>query len=179
MRELQNARGALQELQTPGALRCQGAPKCARRGRGQDRPLRRTQHATVSDARGHTHTPEERAEIEAIFSLYDDDGSGRIDVAGLFLVLHADPAPIVTPVDTPVVTPPPPPSELSAALVDCGWEEAHVTETLSSLDDHQDSTGVAAGVSEGQQSEGRVKVTLDSFLACLLAASRYKSVFST
>jgi len=102
-----------------------------------------------------------------------------------------DPAPLVRPVAgvTPVVTlvvhallllpHHHDGTELSAALVECGWDEAHVQETLTSLDEHQDCTGDSAGASEGQKSEGRVKVTLDSFLACLLAASRYKSVFST
>jgi hypothetical protein len=63
-------------------------------------------------------------------------------------------------------------TELSAALVECGWDQAHVHQVLSSLpSDHDDTTGQGAG--------GRVQVSLDSFLARLLAASLYKSVFST
>ena len=63
------------------ACRKQPPGSSARPGRVKAGPCD-ARHWPLSLTRADTHTPEERAEIEAIFSLYDDDGSGRIDVAG-------------------------------------------------------------------------------------------------
>ena len=70
-------------------------------------------------------------------------------------------------------------ADLSTALVGCGWDEAQLKRAIKQLDPRGSDGGLSEAAGVGAAGAGTRRITLDSFVECLVIASLYKSSFST